>query len=72
MKNISEKRRERANKKVTTKGERDGRCLHQSIHDVGKWATGEVKQMIRYYHVTKGWRTRVLPPIYNNALTFRR
>ena len=65
---LSLKRQLRANRKLTTKGVKDGRCLDQEILDIGQWSSGEVKQAVRYLHVTKGWRTRVLPPLRNAVL----
>jgi hypothetical protein len=67
MKNISIKRQQRAERKLTggpvANGEKDRNCVHQQIEDIGVWPSGQVKQRIRYLHVTKGWRERVLPPL---------
>ena len=63
---MSVARQARAKRKLTTPNVKDGRCIDQSIvESEERWKhTGEPKQYVRYLHVTKGWRTRLLMPIY--------
>lgn len=68
MLHLSKKRQDRANRHMTSKGQVDGRCLPGSIEDVGFWPSGQVKQRVTYLHVTKGWRTRLLPPLFTRRL----
>lgn len=67
MKNISLKRQARSKRKVTVKGTEQGRCIHQSVQEVGQWPSGQPMHRVRYYHVTKGWRERLLRPLMMRA-----
>ena len=68
----SEKRRQRAERKATgsreSNGTPDRNCIRQEITDVGVWPSGQPMQRIRYLHVTKGWRDRLLPPAFVKRL----
>jgi hypothetical protein len=65
---LSLKRQQRAERQVTSKGVKDGRCIGQEMTDVGTWPSGQPKQVVEYLHVTKGRRTRLLPPLFNTVL----
>ncbi len=64
---LSLKRQARANREATgnatANGTRDRNCIRQKITDIGFWPSGQVMQRVRYLHVTKGWRERILPPL---------
>lgn len=64
---VSLERQARSRRKLTGSNEQNGvkdrNCIKQTITDIGFWPSGQVMQMIRYLHVTKGWRERVLPPL---------
>ena len=62
------KRQARAKRKLTVKGTPDGRCIHQEMIQVGTYFSGEPKFMVKYLHVTKGWRTRILQPIHRRVV----
>jgi hypothetical protein len=61
------KRQQRSERKLTgnvmSNGVKDRNCIKQTIKDVGFWPSGQVMQQVRYLHVTKGWRERILPPL---------
>lgn len=61
------KRKERSDRKATggiaANGTKDRNCIHQKIYDVGFWPSGQIMQRVKYLHVTKGWRDRLLPPL---------
>lgn len=63
--NISIQRQERTKRNVTgrTKHVKDRMCVSQDIYDIGLWPSGQVMQRIKYLHITKGWRDRLLPPL---------
>lgn len=63
---LSIKRQQRAERKVigTTKGVKDRNCIRQELIEIATWPSGEPMQKVRYLHVTKGWRERVLPPLH--------
>jgi hypothetical protein len=63
---ISIQRQERTKRHITakTKGTPDGKCVHQDSEVIGKWPSGQDMIKIKYLHVTKGWRERVLPPVF--------
>lgn len=68
---LSLKRQQRSERQVTSKGVKDGRCLDQKFTDVGIWPSGQPMQVVEYLHVTKGWRRRLLPPLFNTVLIRR-
>lgn len=65
---LSLKRQQRAARTETVKGMPDGRCIKQDVRDVGLWPSGQVMQRVEYLHVTKGWRSRLLPPAFYRRL----
>lgn len=64
---ISEKRRQRLERQATggcmSNGQKDRNCIRQEIYDIGFWPDGQPMQRVKYLHVTKGWRDRLLPPL---------
>lgn len=55
---LSLKRIARYLRHVTVKGESHGKCVSQEDERVGKRANGTPLWRTKYYHVTKGWRSR--------------
>lgn len=68
--NISIKRQERAKRNVTgtMPGVKDRKCINQEIYDDGVWPSGQQMQRVKYLHITKGWRDRLLPPLHTKQL----
>lgn len=68
--NISIKRQERSRRNITggTKGVKDRKCIQQEIIDIGTWPSGQPMQKIRYLHITRGWKERLLPPLMYKRL----
>lgn len=63
-------RQHRAKRKLTgnTPGVKDRMCIQQEIYDVGTWPSGQPMQRVKYLHITKGWRDRLLPPLHYRQL----